>query len=84
MKRILLLGALLLAACDYNPTDSPESGYNVVNCRQAVIEELKTTDVVQVPRTQWNWIARLPNGEVWWVETYGVKAKISAKTLLLK
>jgi len=57
-------------------------GWNVARCRQAVMEELKTDEVQAVPDTKWQFIARLEDGSIWYVETTGPKAEVTARTKL--
>lgn len=66
--------ALCLAGCG--------GGMNHAKVRQAIIDELETTEVTPIPGKNFEFIARGKGGEVWYVQTYGSEAKVTAKTLL--
>lgn len=74
MLAIIGLAALLCGCSD---------GYNSAKCRQAVVGELNTSEVQEVPNGNgFRFIARLRDGSVWYVECMGEKAEITAKTIL--
>lgn len=54
--------ALCLIGCG-----NEHNSYREVAYRQYLIEQFHTMDAVSVPGTHWNWLVRLPNGEVWYV-----------------
>lgn len=57
--------------------------FNPTACRQNVVEEMGTADVVQVRNRDFHFIVRKKDGSVWYVETLnGRDAKVSAKTML--
>lgn len=55
---------------------------NHAKVRQAIIDELETTEVTPIPGKKWEFIARGKGGEVWYVEAWSSEAKITARTLL--
>lgn len=67
--------AFVLSACG--------QAFNNTACRQAVVEEMKTTDVANVPGKDFSFIARTSDGSVWIVETMSSKTPdVTTKTQL--
>ncbi len=83
MKKKLTITAALIS-CMAGLSGCDGGGWNHALCRQAVVDEVKTTDVQLVPGQDWRWIARASNGDVWYVETMGSKPDVTAKTLIFK
>lgn len=76
MKTTSLLALLVLLSSGCG------DGYNRAKCRQAVIEEMKATEVVENPSQSYRYIVRTQDGAVWWVECLGPEATVTTKTLL--
>jgi hypothetical protein len=57
-------------------------GFNDTKLRQAVVDEFKTTEVVNVPGKIYTFVIRTKDGEIWIAETKGADAKVTAKSLL--
>jgi len=75
MKKLftMMVAACALSACG--------AGMNKINCRQAVVEEFKSADVVALK--EYKFIVRDAAGNVWLVETMNMSdTKITAKTLI--
>lgn len=59
-------------------------GMSAVRCQQTVVEELKGWEVVKCPSHNYMFVARDPEGNIWWVETMNTQdTKITAKVLIL-
>lgn len=78
MKKIFILFSFtLLTACG--------PAFNSLACRQAVMEEMKTTDVLNLEGSKYKFLVRTEDGAVWIVETMnGSSPKITLKTLIFK
>lgn len=77
IKKILIGLAMivLLAGCQGD-------GFNQTKLRQVIVDEMKTTEIVQAPNQDYKYIVRTPDGSIWLVECMGRDAQITAKALL--
>jgi ABC-type glycerol-3-phosphate transport system substrate-binding protein len=76
MKKIIMavLLAAALAGC---------SGYDHLGCRNSVVKDVGTQDVVEV--SSWHFVAKDTQGNIWYYETMNVSnTKITSKTPLFK
>jgi hypothetical protein len=75
-KSILITLTLLLFGCNMN-------AFSVTACRQAVVDDVGTSDVFAIPGKSYTFVARDKNGAVWIVETLsGDGAKVTSKTMM--
>ncbi len=75
MKKYLPLAAIgLFAGCG--------RGFNETLCRESVCSNLKTLEVWTLPRSDYKFIARKPDGSIVYVETLGLTTNISAMTVV--
>jgi len=58
-------------------------GYDSSKCQQAVTEQLKGWEVVCCPSAYYCFVARDPEGNIWWIETMSNKAEITSKFILI-
>ncbi len=75
MKRLISIAALatLLTGCG--------DAYSTMACRQTVIDDLKTNEVKEVPGRYFRYIARTPDGAIWYVECLDASdTRITTKT----
>lgn len=57
-------------------------GFNQTKIRQAIVDEMKTTEIIQSPNSEYKYIVRTSDGAVWLVECMSREAKITAKAML--
>ena len=78
IKKLLIVLAMIIPIAGCSRGD----GWNQTKLRQAIVEEMKTTEIVRYPDNDYKFIVRTPDGAVWFVEMMGTKAEITAKALL--
>jgi hypothetical protein len=67
---------LLLVACTQGEKDASDT----VKCMLAARDELATTEISPLPNKEFRYIARLPDGSVWYVETMNsLTPKVTSK-----
>lgn len=59
-----------------------DDGFNQTKLRQVIVDEMKTTEIVQSPNNEYKYIVRTPDGAIWLVECMSREAKITAKAML--
>lgn len=77
MKKLLTMVALAISlqGC---------GGYHPVKCLQAAQEAMPNAEVIAVPKRHYNFLARQPDGSLWYLETMNqTDCKVSAKAKLL-
>ena len=57
-------------------------GYNQTKIRQVIVDEMKTTEIIQSPNSEYKYIVRTSDGAVWFVECMSREAKITAQAIL--
>ena len=78
IKKILIGLAMIVPIAGCERVD----GWNQTKLRQAIVDEMETTEIVRYPDNDYKFIVRTPDGAVWFVELMGPKAEITAKSLL--
>lgn len=79
MRKIVLTVLLLaLVGCHSDAT-------NPMKCRQAVVEEFNTSEVVPFSDSKFRFIVKDGDGNIWIAETMSAQTpKVTAKTLIFK
>lgn len=78
IKKLLIVLAMIIPIAGCSRGD----GWNQTKLRQAIVDEMNTTEIVRYPDNDYKFIVRTPDGAVWFVEMMGTKAEITAKALL--
>lgn len=80
MKRVLMAAIAVIALASTVAC----AGYNKIGCQQAVMDHFQTTDARPLPHSDYCFIARDQEGNVWYVECMSVKStKITKKIILI-
>ena len=78
MKRVLMAAIAVIALASTVACD------NKIGCQQTVMDHFQTTDVRPLPRSDFYFIARDQEGNVWYVECVGTNStKITNKIILI-